>query len=224
MGNFETAQDLFDALCMPFAPEEIDWRVGSTTQDKSKGMALAYLDARAVMDRLDAVCGSDGWQCNYIVSGPLAVCNVGVRMPAGEWIWKADGAGASDIEAEKGMLSDALKRAAVRWGVGRYLYQMDSPWVALEAAGRSFRIPDAERKKLDEVHEKAAQKVGWGGPTDVATYRFLLRIVTETVTQASDVDAFREKYKSMFPLLRVAARRHLEQTLGRVGSHREAAE
>jgi hypothetical protein len=62
MGNFETAQELFDALCMPFAPEEIDWRVGSTTQDKSKGMALAYLDARAVMDRLDAVCGSDGWR------------------------------------------------------------------------------------------------------------------------------------------------------------------
>ncbi len=224
MGNFETAQDLFDALCMPFAAEEIDWRVGSTTQDKSKGMALAYLDARAVMDRLDAVCGADGWQCNYIVSGPLAVCNMGLRMPAGEWVWKADGAGASDIEAEKGMLSDALKRSAVRWGVGRYLYQMDSPWVELEAAGRSFRIPAAERKKLDEVHEKAAQKVGWGGPTDVATYRFLLRIVTETVTQASDVETFREKYKSMFPLLRVSARRHLEQQLDRVGSHREAAE
>jgi hypothetical protein len=98
------------------------------------------------------------------------------------------------------------------------------PWVALEAAGRSFRIPTSERKKLDEVHEKAAQKVGWGGPTDVATYRFLLRIVTETVTQASDVDAFREKYKSMFPLLRVSARRHLEQQLDRVGAHRQAAE
>ncbi len=218
MSNYETAQDLFDALCMPFAAEEIDWRVGSTTQDKSKGMALAYLDARAVMDRLDSVCGPDAWQCNYIVAGPLAVCNIGVRMPNGEWIWKADGAGATDIEGEKGMLSDALKRAAVRWGVGRYLYQMDSPWVALEAAGRSFRISDAERKKLDEVHEKAAQKVGWGGPTDVATYRFLLRIVTETVTQASDAEAFREKYKSMFPLLRVAARRHLDQSLDRIGA------
>lgn len=224
MGNYETAQELFDALCAPFAPEEIDWRVGSTSQDKTKGMALAYLDARAVMDRLDSVCGPDAWQCNYVVSGPLAVCNIGMKMPEGEWIWKADGAGASDIEAEKGMLSDALKRAAVRWGVGRYLYQMDSPWVALEAAGRSYRIPDGERKKLDEVHERAAQKVGWGGPTDVATYRFLLRIVTETVTQPSDVEAFRQKYKSMFPLLRVAARRHLDQQLDRVGTQRQAAE
>lgn len=223
--NYETAQDLFDALCAPFAAEEIDWRVGSTTQAKDKGMALAYIDARAVMDRLDGVCGPENWQCNYSPApGNSIICNIGVRMPGGDWIWKADGAGATDVEGEKGMLSDALKRAAVRWGVGRYLYELKSPWVALEAAGRSYKIPDAERKKLDEIHDDASKRVGWGGPSDVATYRFLLRIVTETVTQPSDAEAFREKYKSMFPLLRVAARRHLDQTLSRVGSHREAAE
>lgn len=224
--NYETAQDLFDALCMPFAAEEIDWRVGSTTADKSKGMALAYLDARAVMDRLDAVCGADGWQCNYVVTGPVAVCNLGVLMPSGEWIWKADGAGATDVEGEKGMLSDALKRAAVRVGIGRYLYETDSPWVLLEAAGRSYKIVATERKKLDEAHDKAASKVGWGGPTAVASYRFLLRVVTETVSQPSDAEAFIEKYKSMFPLLRVAMRRHLEGVLANIGSssHREAAE
>lgn len=223
--SFDTAQELFDALCSPFAAEEIDWRVGSTTQDKSKGMALAYIDARAVMDRLDSVCGPENWQCNYTagVVGSI-VCNLGVRLPGGEWVWKADGAGATDVEGEKGMLSDALKRAAVRWGVGRYLYEMKSPWVALEAAGRSFKIPDAERKKLDEVHDEAAKRIGWGGPENVATYRLLLRIVTETVTQPSDAEAFREKYKSMIPLLRVAARKHLELTLSRVGSYKQAAE
>jgi hypothetical protein len=41
--------------------------------------------------------------------------------------------------------------------------------------------------------------------------------VTQTVTQPSDVEPFREKHKSMFPLLRVAQRRHLEQTLDRIG-------
>ena len=60
-----TAQELFDELCRPFAAEEIDWRVGSVNKEKTKGMALAYMDARAVMDRLDGVCGPDGWQCNY---------------------------------------------------------------------------------------------------------------------------------------------------------------
>jgi hypothetical protein len=78
MSNFETAQEMFDELCRPFAAEEIEWRIGSTNADKTKGMALAYMDARAVMDRFDAVCGPDGWQCNYTMSGPVAICNIGV--------------------------------------------------------------------------------------------------------------------------------------------------
>lgn len=222
--DYATAQDLFDALSAPFPAESIDWRIGSTSGDKTKGMALAYIDARAVMDRLDTMCGPDGWQCNYTTVNGSAVCNLGVRMPGGEWLWKADGAGATDVEAEKGALSDALKRAAVRWGVGRYLYELASPWVAIEAAGRSFRLKDEERAKLDKVHEEAAKRHGWGNPADVATYRFLLNIVQQTVTQPSEVIAFREKYKGMFPLLRVAARRHLEQQLDRIcGTQSEAA-
>lgn len=218
----ETAQELFDMLCAPFPPEFIDWRVGSTTADKAKGMALAYIDARTVMDRLDSICGPDGWQCNYTSApGAAIICNLGLRMPNGDWIWKADGAGATDIEGEKGMLSDALKRAAVRWGIGRYLYELESPWVEL----KDKRILPSERKRLDEVHEKAAQKVGWGGPGEVAAYRFLVRVVQQTVTQPSDALAFQEKYKSMYPLLRVAMRRHLEQLLNGVGSpQRQAAE
>jgi hypothetical protein len=224
--NYETAQDLFDALSAPFPPDAIDWRVGSTNADKSKGMALAYIDARTVMDRLDTMCGPDAWQDNYSPGvGGSIICNLGVRFPNSEWIWKADGAGATDYEGEKGALSDAFKRAAVRFGIGRYLYDLKAPWVAIEPMGKSFRIKEDEKKKLDEVHEKEAQRVGWGGPTDVATYRVLLRIVQDTVTQASDVDAFREKYKGMLPMLRIAARRHLEQQLDRIGgTQQEAAE
>jgi hypothetical protein len=109
-------------------------------------MALAYMDARAVMDRFDGVCGPDGWQCNYTMSVPVDHLQYRRSDASGEWIWKADGAGATDVEGEKGMLSDALKRAAVRWGVGRYLYEMKSPWVAIVQRGKSYH-PDAERKE-----------------------------------------------------------------------------
>lgn len=217
--DYETAQDLFDALAAPFPTEFIDWRIGSTNKDKTRGMALAYIDARAVMDRLDTICGMDGWQCRYPHANSKTVCEIGIHWK-NEWIWKADGAGDTDFEAEKGALSDAFKRAAVRWGIGRYLYDVDAPWVQLE---EGKRIPDVELKKLNECHDKAAARVGWGGPTDVATYRFLLRVVQETVTQPSDAIAFREKYKSMFPLLRVAMRRHLDQQLDRIGGEQEAA-
>lgn len=218
--DYPDAQSLFDALSAPFPTECIDWRVGSTTGDKSKGMALAYVDARTVMDRLDTICGPECWQSNYTpgVNGSI-ICNIGIKFPGGEWVWKADGAGATDFEGEKGALSDAFKRAAVRFGIGRYLYDLKAPWVAIDGK----KIKDEERSKLDECHDKAAQKAGWGNPTDIATYRVLLAVVQDTVTQPSDVEPFREKYKSMFPLLRVAQRRHLEQALDRVGGNQSEA-
>jgi hypothetical protein len=218
MGNYETAQELFDALCMPFAAEEIDWRVGSTTADKSKGMALAYMDARAVMDRLDGVCGPENWQSNYVVASNLAVCNLGVRVPSGDWIWKADGAGATDVEGEKGMLSDALKRAAVRWGVGRYLYEMKSPWVVLEPAGRSFRIPDAERKKLDQVHDDFCTAAGWGIRAERVAYSFANQVVKHFVTTALDAADLRERNAGTIAQMPVAMRKHLSETLDRIGA------
>lgn len=145
-------------LKIPFAPSKISWRIGSTNADKTKGMALAYIDARDVQDRLDEVCGVDGWQCRYVpMHDKKTVCEIGVfirREYTGlpiEWIWKSDGAGDSDIEAEKGALSDAFKRAAVRWGIGRYLYDLESPWVAITAAGRSFKIADHEYKRLEAL-------------------------------------------------------------------------
>lgn len=140
----------FAKLRAPFPPEKVSWRVGSTTQDKSRGLALAYIDARDVMQRLDDVCGPAGWQCRYPHANGKTVCEVGIRVE-NEWIWKADGAGDTDVEAEKGALSDAFKRAAVRWGVGQYLYDVDAPWVALEPAGRSYKIKDSELPKLRAV-------------------------------------------------------------------------
>lgn len=119
------------ALAAPFQPDQIHWRSQSLTQDGTKALALAYLDARAVMDRLDEVCGPENWQDRYEFHGTRTVCYLSVRI-GDQWVTKADGAGDSDVEAEKGGISDALKRAAVKWGIGRYLYSLPSPWVACE--------------------------------------------------------------------------------------------
>lgn len=139
------------ALCAPFSPDRVSWRVGSTNQDKTKGMALAFIDARDVMDRLDEVCGPAGWQCSYPHANGKTVCSIGINVSDGGepvWVWKADGAGDTDVEAEKGALSDAFKRAAVRWGIGRYLYELPSPWVEIEQKGRSSIITKEGHAKL----------------------------------------------------------------------------
>lgn len=148
---------ILDDLAAPFPVTSISWRVGSTNGDKTKGMALAYIDARDAQDRLNAVCGPFGWQCRHEVSGDKRVtCHVGIRDPAtGDWVWKSDGAGETDYEGEKGSYSDSFKRACVKWGIGRYLYEMDSPWVAVEQKGRTFVIPPASVKLLNEKLQKS---------------------------------------------------------------------
>lgn len=157
----------FTKLSSPFPPNLISWRVGSTTQDKKRGMALAYIDARDVMERLDTVCGPGGWQCRYPHANGKTVCEIGIRVD-NEWVWKADGAGDTDVEKEKGALSDAFKRAAVRWGIGRYLYDIESPWVELEEAGRSYAIKKSEYAKLARLLPGAKVEAPAEEPDDLS--------------------------------------------------------
>jgi hypothetical protein len=129
MTTIEEVKGLF----AEFPRDAISWRAQSVTKDGSKAMALAYIDARDVMDRLDDVCGAANWQDRYEFHGARTICYLSIRID-GEWVTKADGAGDSDVEAEKGAISDALKRAAVKWGIGRYLYSLKSPWVPCETS------------------------------------------------------------------------------------------
>lgn len=140
---------MFERLKAPFDPKRVSWRVGSITKEQTKGMALAYIDARDVMERLDEVVGPSYWQDRYEVHGNKTICYLSLRVGPehGEWVTKADAAGDSAVEAEKGAISDAFKRAAVKWGIGRYLYDIDSPWVALE----NKRIVPSEFKKLEAL-------------------------------------------------------------------------
>lgn len=146
---------VFEKLRSPFPPSRISWRVGSTTQDKKKGLAFGYIDARDVMERLDEACGPENWQCSYPHANGKTVCSISVRVTredgSSEWISKADGAGDSDVEAEKGAMSDAFKRCAVRFGIGRYLYDIPATWVAIEPAGKSFKIAEGEYSRLERV-------------------------------------------------------------------------
>lgn len=134
--NFNEGKMNIHELSSTFDKSQISWRAQSVTKDGKKAMALAYIDARDVMRRLDEVVGVAGWQCRYTSSDKKTICEIGIKI-ADEWIWKANGAGDTDIEAEKGAISDAFKRAAVMWGIGRYLYDLDAPWVPCSSYERS---------------------------------------------------------------------------------------
>ena len=158
----KTPEELRQALTAPFPNEDIEWRVSATNKEKTKGLAVPYVTNRAIQNRLDDTVGIDGWHNEFKPwkDGKAQLCGISIYFhERKQWLTKWDGADDSDIESVKGGLSDSMKRAAVEWGIGRYLYGMTQVWVCIEQRGKGVVIVDDERQKLDQAHEKWVQKL-----------------------------------------------------------------
>ena len=151
-------------LSMPFAPEDLEWRLQSTYEDRMKGWAVPYVTNRAIQDRLDDVVGPENWHNEFkpwhgTGKKEAQICGISIHFESRGYVTKWDGAEDTDIEAVKGGLSDSMKRAAVQWGVGRILYKMDMVWVDIEKRGKSWVIKDSERQKLDTAYLAMLKKL-----------------------------------------------------------------
>ncbi len=134
MSILTTPNDLMKSLQAPFPAEDIEWRVAQADKDRNGNiyaMVLAYVSARAIQNRLDEVVGPDAWKVSYSPFGGVTgiaggvMCQLSVRIGS-EWVTKEDGAEQTDFEPFKGGISSALKRAGSAWGIGRYLYMLES--------------------------------------------------------------------------------------------------
>ena len=160
-----TPREIQQALAQPFAPEDLEWRLQNTIEDKMRGLAVPYVTNRAIQNRLDEVCGPENWYNDYKpwhTSGKKdsQLCGIAIYFEGRGFITKWDGAEDSDVEPVKGGLSDSMKRAANQWGIGRVLYSLDTVWVDIERRGRSYVIKDSERAKLDNAYMSTLQKLG----------------------------------------------------------------
>ena len=134
-------------LAKPFPPSDIEWRIGQAGMkgDKVWAKVLAYITNRAIMDRLDSVCGPENWRNEFRYEAAGAVlCGLSIKW-GDEWVTKWDGAENTDIEAVKGGLSNAMKRAGVQWGIGRYLYDLEEGWATVSESGTHY-VPKNEKK------------------------------------------------------------------------------
>lgn len=123
----------------PFNPEDIEWRAQSCGKSSSGNFwvsVLAYVTNRAIMKRLDTVCGKGNWKNEYkdLPNNAGVECGISIKID-GEWVTKWDAAPNTQIEATKGGRSDAMKRAAVQWGIGRYLYDLEAGWGNVDQNG-----------------------------------------------------------------------------------------
>src|SRR5436309_12204572 len=131
---------LTELLAAPFEDNEVKFKPAVVSG--SRALALVYVDARVIQDRLDEVLGVAGWQDEYeCLPDGSVVCKLRLRLGA-EWITKSDVGGPSEQPDEgdrrKAAFSDALKRAAVKFGIGRYLYRVPSQWVDYDPQKRRF--------------------------------------------------------------------------------------
>jgi hypothetical protein len=206
--------DIFAALAAPFDPADVCWRIGSTTKDKTRGMALAYVDARAVQDRFNEVLTPYGWQNEYVMGHDKRItCRIGISLHVANavlanaampenpfWVWKSDGAGETDFEGEKGSYSDSFKRAAVKWGVGRYLYDLEAPWVELENEGR--KIKASELAKLSALLP---------APSKLSDVEIAKLVIQAGAESNEGMDSYKDFYESLGKEHRLALKPYHDQ-------------
>lgn len=147
----------FALLTKPLTADEVEWRVQASTKSRSdiKTQLAPYINSRAVQNRFDAAFGPLGWQNALRREGNDAwVCGIAVKNQEGEWVWKWDGAGASNIEPVKGGISGAIKRAAGLWGLGRELYDYPKVYIV----GEHGYVPYKVLERLTTLPKAMAEK------------------------------------------------------------------
>lgn len=191
-------KEIDDALLMqlknPFPPEKVKYRIGATNADKSMAIALAYIDSRDVQKRLDEVVGISNWRSRMERFDGGFVCTIDIRIN-GEWVSRSDAAGDTHVEPVKGGASDALKRAAAQWGIGRYLYYLPNQWVRTKKSGRTvvlaekpglpqWAMPQANLDKwLDKLDEMADAT---SGADDYLSTNNIVDSIDKSVKEAMD--------------------------------------
>lgn len=118
---------LLEQLAQPFDANDIQWRAGATTRDKKKAQALPYAEPRVYEDRLNEVCPGD-WSVVFKPWGEnKLICELTLHAVTRSSTGEFD----SSDKISQGTTAEAqsFKRACSKFGLGRYLYDIDAPWV-----------------------------------------------------------------------------------------------
>ena len=160
--------------------DDIEVRIGQMSKDQTKASLLLYKDSRTDADILDKIVGAGNWQKRfYTLQGvgigdnmrSIVVCSVGIYDDdKHEWVWKDDSGTESNVEQDKGVCSDAFKRASGGscWGIGRELYSAPNIWVKVESKYDKFKVAsisyneNREIKTLEIANEKGEIVYSYG--------------------------------------------------------------
>jgi hypothetical protein len=137
-----TQEDL-KTLTSPFPKDRLGIKVQSTSKDKTKAMLICYLSHTDVYARLEEV--DPAWSCevrrewNETMQGwgdkteKVFFCDMQLTVKG---VTRENVGEGGD---PKSAYSDALKRASMLFGVGRYLYDSEQVWVPYNEQTDKFR-------------------------------------------------------------------------------------
>jgi hypothetical protein len=204
----------FNKFTDPFPEHEVEWRANKITKSR-RCQLLAYVTSRAVQRRLDDVVGPANWQSIPHVTEHGVVCHLSIRVN-GEWVTKADGAQPTSVEPFKGAISDALKRSAVLWGIGRYLYDLPDTWVDIldkrpDGPHIDVRVGDGDWGYVIAPSLGAAYVPG--GPDLLRKLAGLARITKGETWAISSLEWLHKKYSVTYDIIDDVPLRYVEELI-----------
>jgi len=184
-----------ERLTAVFTLDEVKFKPQSVKGNRA--LAVAYIDSRTIQERLDDVLGPEGWEDAYeVCEGGSVKCRLRLKLN-GQWVSKEDvGSPSEQSDAGdrlKAAFSDALKRAAVKFGIGRYLYRLPLVWCDYDIARKQFtnrpQLPDWAKPKPGTTVVQNAGKTRTDAPSGGQKPKndkpVSVRTATETLTVAS---------------------------------------
>ena len=185
MSDFTISQ-IIEALSEPFPSSEVEFKPGALNRDKTRALALAYVDSRTYIQRLNLV--APDWQDEYQVTilpdRVVVICRLTVegitRTGDGECLLSGgEEGGRVEANAVTTASAQAFKRACVKFSLGAYLYSLPQVWCEYDHARRKIvnppHLPDwalPSGEKLIAAIERVAQETGLTRATDEANANF----------------------------------------------------
>jgi hypothetical protein len=123
------------SLCAKFDEKTLGVKVQSFNREKTRAMLVCYVQHTDVAARLDSV--DPAWGCKITdekVTGDLVVVRMQISLKG--IVREGVGEGGDS----KSAASDALKRAAMLFGIGRYLYDVDRVWIPYDDSRDRFKV------------------------------------------------------------------------------------
>jgi len=207
----ELSKEALEILSRPFDPREVEVKVQAVNKDRTRAQVVAYVDARTVLDRLDEVVGPTGWSDTYevLTNGTDADGRRLVEVKCSLTVLGVSKEDVGEGDSLKAAFSDALKRAAVKFGIGRYLYRLPKVWADLDERGniknpeevkRLLLVGEAESTPPRENKPQQAQEArlqskdntgsSQSGSVTEAQLRYIHKLWKELATDGDDIHEY----------------------------------